>query len=79
MLFHLPHRASCRGFCLRKAEGAKTMPRWAVGEATVEVCAGLRCRWPSRTGARGARRPGREQPAEAAGDATSSHNERPEV
>src|SRR5215813_10251903 len=22
--------------CLRKAEGAKTMPRWAVGEATAE-------------------------------------------
>src|SRR5262249_32245360 len=56
--------------CLRKAEGAKTMPRWAVSEATAEVCAGLRCRWPSRTGARGARRPGREQPEEAAGDET---------
>jgi hypothetical protein len=42
------------------------MPLWAVGEETAEVCAGLRCRWPSRTGARGERLAGSEQPEEAA-------------
>jgi hypothetical protein len=42
------------------------MPRWAVGEDKAEVGAGRRCRWPSRTGARGERLAGREQPEDAA-------------
>lgn len=53
-------------FCLREAEGAKTMPHWAVGEDKAGVCAGLRCRWHSRTGARGERLAGREQPEDTA-------------
>jgi len=42
------------------------MPFWVVGEEKAEVCAGRRCRWPSRTGERGEQRPGREQPEDAA-------------
>jgi hypothetical protein len=52
--------------CLRDAEGAKTMPLEAVGEDKAEVGAGRRCRWPSRTGARGERLAGSEQPEDAA-------------
>jgi hypothetical protein len=46
------------------------MPLWAVSEDKAEVGAGLRCRWPSRTGARGERLAGSEQPADAACDET---------
>src|SRR5262245_17373358 len=54
-----------------EAEEAKTMPRWAGGEDKTEVEAGRRCRWPSRTRARGERVAGSGQPEEAAGDETS--------
>jgi hypothetical protein len=47
------------------------MPLWAGGEDKTEVEAGRRCRWPSRTRARGERLAGSEQPEEAAGDETS--------
>ena len=52
--------------CLRDAERAKTMPLEAVGEDKAEVGAGRRCRWPSRTGVRGERLAGSEQPEDAA-------------
>ena len=42
------------------------MPRWAVGEDKAEVGAGIRYRWPFRTGARGERLAGSEQPEDAA-------------
>jgi hypothetical protein len=42
------------------------MPLWAVGEDKAEGGAGLRCRWPSRTGARGERLAGSEQPEDMA-------------
>ena len=51
---------------LREAERAKTMPLWAGGEDKAEGGAGLRYRWPFRTGAREERLAGSEQPEDAA-------------
>jgi len=42
------------------------MPIWAVGQDKDEACEGISCRWTSRAGERGERRPGIEQPEEAA-------------
>ena len=46
------------------------MPLWAVGEEKAEVGAGIRCRWPSRMGARGERLAGSEQPEDVSWDET---------
>jgi hypothetical protein len=42
------------------------MPLWAVGEDKAEVGVGRRCRWPSRTGARGERQAESKQSEDAA-------------